>query len=70
MKLSTALNHTEVKMRKLPQCALCEKKAGYDAVSHDGRWGYFCQSHWEECTDQRLGLGLGQRLVSDVEKAE
>ena len=64
------VNSKEVKMYRLPKCALCDKKAGYDAASHDGRWGYFCQQHWEEYTPQRLGLGLGQRLVSDVEKSE
>jgi hypothetical protein len=55
--------HTKVKVLRLPKCAICGQDAKYDAASFDGRWGFFCQAHWEEYTPMKLGLGLGQELV-------
>jgi hypothetical protein len=49
----------------IPNCDFCESIAEYDAkVSPRGLvWAYFCEEHFASESNQKLGLGLGQRIV-------
>jgi hypothetical protein len=60
-------NHTEVRVKTHPPCDICGAPAYFDAKSKDGRWGYFCPMHFQSHTWGKLGLGMGQRLISDAE---
>jgi hypothetical protein len=60
----------------LPTCDLCEaagepipNPGRFDAKSVQGPWGYFCFDHWAEYGYGRLGLGVGQYLVTEAEVA-
>lgn len=44
-------------------CDYCGTKAQYDAATKTGRWAFLCDNHFATETNQRLGLGLGQRLI-------
>lgn len=67
-------DHTTARRSDLPDCDLCKtdpvsstNMLRYDAATPRG-WAYLCQTHFERerC---RLGLGRGQRLISDAEDA-
>ena len=48
----------------IPNCDFCENIAEYDAkVKNHSAWAYFCQEHFVIHSQQKLGLGLGQRIV-------
>jgi hypothetical protein len=61
-----------VEVAERPLCQVCtedKQEAEYDARASDGRWGYFCLTHFHTlgCS---LGLGRGQRLLLDGEYKE
>jgi hypothetical protein len=59
---------TEVTVRKLPECDLCDAPARYDARTvHRGAWAYLCEPCWRLYGVGRLGTGYGQRLVLESE---
>jgi len=60
--------YTFVRVPELPKCDICGEPAHYDAASLDGRWGYFCQQHFNSHTRGKLGLGVGQKLILDADK--
>ena len=51
----------------IPNCDFCENIAEYDAKVRDqvqtNCWAYFCEDHFASKSHQKLGLGLGQRIV-------
>lgn len=60
----------------IPTCDECEARGEpipnpgrFDAKSIYGPWGNFCWDHFHEHTHGRLGLGLGQYLVTNDEAA-
>jgi hypothetical protein len=57
-----------VEVAERPQCDVClvPALAFYDARASDGRWGYFCLTHFNTL-GCRLGMGSGQRLVLEGE---
>lgn len=61
---------TEVEVPELPSCDFCEDSARYDAKTKLGPWAYLCPIDWKEHTDQQLGTGHGQRLVTSDEVEE
>jgi len=64
MKNKTEKNWTVAEMTTLPKCDFCDDVAAYDAkVKNHSAWAYFCKEHFVIYTHQKLGLGLGQKLV-------
>ena len=52
------------RVASIPKCDFCTEYAHYDAkLKTDSRWAYFCEALFITESHQRLGLGLGQRLV-------
>lgn len=55
---------------RLPDCDLCEAaarapcSARYDAQRHGGGWAFMCPDCYVLAGSGKLGLGLGQRLVT------
>jgi hypothetical protein len=62
-KYPTKKDWTVAEMATLPKCDFCADVAKYDAASKSGSWAYFCEEHFVIHTHQKLGLGLGQKLV-------
>lgn len=56
----------KAKVAKLVKCDFCPQIADYDAKitrpAYNGMWANMCRLHWEDMTNQKLGLGLGQKL--------
>lgn len=48
---------------RFPSCDVCGEEAHYDAQDRTKVWGNFCLDCWTEYTDQKLGWGIGQRLI-------
>ena len=59
---------------ELPDCDICKlkqaslpcwkiAKARYDGVTKDGPWAWMCEEHWKTHSYQKLGTGMGQRLI-------
>ena len=62
---------TEVTVAVLPICDICKhigapipNTARYDGATVYGPWAYMCEDHFTE-VGTGLGLGRGQRLVTD-----
>lgn len=52
----------------LPRCDFCGAEAHYDFQTHRGSWAYGCDQHWVEWRATiRLGLGVGQLLVTEAD---
>lgn len=47
----------------LPKCDHCEADAHYDGMESVGVWSFMCDACWAEKTENKLGWGLGQRLI-------
>lgn len=62
-----AMDWTKAEVASLPSCNFCRQIADFDAKitlpAYKGIWSYMCRLHWEDMTDQKLGLGIGQKLV-------
>jgi len=44
-----------VRMKELPQCDFCPEIAKYDApISKEGKWAYFCETHYKGFRGTRL----------------
>ena len=57
--------YQEVKVKELPKCDFCSKKAEYDGKTWIGCWAYMCPDHFKQY-GKGLGLGKGQKLVIDT----
>lgn len=57
---------TKAEVAELVKCDFCAQIADYDAKitrpAYNGMWANMCRLHWEDMTNQKLGLGLGQKL--------
>lgn len=60
---------TVAKVAKLPSCDFCKMNgknnvpATYDGATKQGPWAHMCVTHYTLYGLDRLGVGLGQRLV-------
>lgn len=61
-------SHSEVVVKTLPPCDLCEAEGRQRVATYDARikggtaWGYLCDDHFAT-KGAGLGLGIGQRLI-------
>tara|TARA_R110000824_G_C14726661_1_gene625776 strand:- start:204 stop:506 length:303 start_codon:yes stop_codon:yes gene_type:complete len=63
-KYPTKKDWAATEMAALPKCDFCDDVAAYDAkVKNHSSWAYFCEKHFISHSHQKLGLGLGQKLV-------
>jgi len=55
----------------LPNCDICVRntRARYDAKYMGGSWAFMCRNHFK-CSGAKLGLGLGQLLITYNELKE
>jgi len=69
-----ANNGTVAYVTELPFCDFPHPmpiKARYDFRTVDGRWGNGCEEHYQaNRMHETLGLGKGQRLVTERERKE
>jgi NAD-dependent SIR2 family protein deacetylase len=61
--------HTQAVVLELPRCDICQDstEASYDAKTWLGPWAYLCELHFRTHAPGKLGLGVGQRLVTPDE---
>lgn len=62
---------TEATVLRRPTCDICADgtEAFYDAATLVGPWAFLCEVHFRTHTRGRLGLGVGQRLLTPEEVA-
>ncbi len=57
-------NWTVAEVMSLPPCNFCDGVASYDAkMKASEMWAYFCEEHFVSHSHQKLGVGLGQKLI-------
>jgi len=61
--------HEAVIVARLPICSIpgCGKTARYDVRTWMGQWANLCPEHNTYYGNGRLGIGFGQKLVTEEE---
>jgi len=64
-----AIPGSQVVVLSRPQCDVCRDgtEAHYDAKTFQGPWAFLCEAHFKTWTLGRLGMGVGQRLLTPEE---
>lgn len=61
---------TTATVARIPSCDFCKAPAKFDSKMRDrSSWAYMCEPHWHILGIGRLGLGLGQRLITPADQA-